>query len=627
MGRDQGRRRSLRSAITVITFGLLASTLVLSFIGYQALQHASDTRIARFEQTTTASTLTSELLMALVNQEAGLRGYLSTGKPSFLEPLRSGELDERRTRSNIWVALEALDDPELKQRMLALVGAIDDWHRTIAGPQITQRDDGALVDLPAALLAGKAAFDRIRSAHAPVMASIRAIAAGHAEDTRKTELLIRVLLVTLMLTVLVVALLGTRYLLRNTVRPLAELAQRAERHQGFPAPRSDEPIREVHALSRALSQLDDTVRVREAELAQLHGDAVALAKFGEYVQQLSDEEELHDSLERVIHQVSAPSQTNIMIRNASKNRLEVVRPPLPIEDQTKHPILNEPIKCRAVRTLREVSANSDSSTACRCELGVPKDGSYLCVPMLAAGELIGVTNLQSAERDHFPPATAQAVQGYTGFASATVSSLRLIAATRERALRDGLTGAYNRAFLGEYLAKTLAMARRRSTTFGVLMVDLDHFKKINDVHGHLVGDQAIVAREVSPGADPRERCCGALWRRGVRGPADRCGPRWRDADRRADPRRGRIDARDVRRRRAPRPPPRQHRRGDVPDPRQQRAIAARRGRRRAVSRKARGPQPGRDGSGCAGARARAAEDDLRVSRHGHDENPRVSVSA
>jgi diguanylate cyclase (GGDEF)-like protein len=325
------------------------------------------------------------------------------------------------------------------------------------------------------------------------MAAIRARAVAYNEEAHETEQLIRVLLAALLLTVLVLAVVGTRYLLRHTVRPLAELAQRAERQQGFPAPRADEPIREVHALSRALSQLDDTVRIREDELAHLHEDAVALAKFGEYVQQLSDEEELHDSFERVMTSLGAPSKFNIMIRNASKNRLEVVRPQVSVEEQVKHPILSEPLKCRAVRTLREVTANADSPMVCRCELGVPGEGSHLCIPMLAAGELIGVTNLQSAQRDHFNPALTQAVQAYAGFAGATVSSLRLIAATRERALRDGLTGAHNRAFLGEYMTKTLAIARRRSSQLGVLMVDLDHFKKINDVHGHLVGDQAIVA--------------------------------------------------------------------------------------------------------------------------------------
>jgi diguanylate cyclase (GGDEF)-like protein len=184
---------------------------------------------------------------------------------------------------------------------------------------------------------------------------------------------------------------------------------------------------------------------------------------------------------------------HVMIRNASKNRLEVLRPAMSADEQLAHPILGEPIRCRAVRTLREVSEDAGAATACHCALGVPSSGSYLCVPMLAAGELVGVTNLQAAEAGHFTPDRVRALQGYVGFTSATVSSLRLIAATRERALRDGLTGAYNRAFLAEYLHKTLASARRRGAPLAVLMVDLDHFKRINDEHGHPAGDAAIIA--------------------------------------------------------------------------------------------------------------------------------------
>jgi diguanylate cyclase (GGDEF)-like protein len=182
-----------------------------------------------------------------------------------------------------------------------------------------------------------------------------------------------------------------------------------------------------------------------------------------------------------------------MVCNTSKNRLEVMRPELAIDEQLKHPILTEPLRCRAVRTLREVSANANDPTACKCALGVPAQGSHVCVPMLAAGELVGVANFQASAPDHFAAEDVRQLQGYLGFAGATVSSLRLIAATRDRALRDGLTGAYNRAVLGEYLTKVLASAKRRKAPLSALMLDLDHFKRINDQHGHLAGDQAIVA--------------------------------------------------------------------------------------------------------------------------------------
>jgi diguanylate cyclase (GGDEF)-like protein len=117
----------------------------------------------------------------------------------------------------------------------------------------------------------------------------------------------------------------------------------------------------------------------------------------------------------------------------------------------------------------------------------------LCVPMMAAGELVGVVNLHAGQPDYYDDGRTRALHGYIGFAGGALASLQLLAATRERALRDSLTGAHNRAFLSEYLPKTIAGAKRHQSQLAVLMTDLDHFKRINDEYGHPVGDQAIVA--------------------------------------------------------------------------------------------------------------------------------------
>ncbi len=64
---------------------------------------------------------------------------------------------------------------------------------------------------------------------------------------------------------------------------------------------------------------------------------------------------------------------------------------------------------------------------------------------------------------------------------------------REQLNRDGLTGVYNRAFFDEALAHQLALARRHGHPAALLMLDLDHFKQINDRDGHQAGDRALVA--------------------------------------------------------------------------------------------------------------------------------------
>lgn len=62
---------------------------------------------------------------------------------------------------------------------------------------------------------------------------------------------------------------------------------------------------------------------------------------------------------------------------------------------------------------------------------------------------------------------------------------------RELALRDPLTGLYNRRYLTERLVEEMARASRQKQPLSYLMVDIDHFKKLNDTYGHLAGDKIL----------------------------------------------------------------------------------------------------------------------------------------
>jgi diguanylate cyclase (GGDEF)-like protein len=62
---------------------------------------------------------------------------------------------------------------------------------------------------------------------------------------------------------------------------------------------------------------------------------------------------------------------------------------------------------------------------------------------------------------------------------------------RQLSQNDALTGLYNRAWLSEMLGKFVARARQDGRPLSVVMIDLDHFKRFNDTHGHLLGDTAL----------------------------------------------------------------------------------------------------------------------------------------
>lgn len=82
----------------------------------------------------------------------------------------------------------------------------------------------------------------------------------------------------------------------------------------------------------------------------------------------------------------------------------------------------------------------------------------------------------------------------------------------ELASHDRLTGLYNRLALMELMEHHLALARRRRSPLALLMLDIDHFKVVNDQHGHLVGDEVL--RQVAQRAQARLRGADLLARFG-----------------------------------------------------------------------------------------------------------------
>jgi len=93
--------------------------------------------------------------------------------------------------------------------------------------------------------------------------------------------------------------------------------------------------------------------------------------------------------------------------------------------------------------------------------------------------------------------------GADGFLSKPVEPARLVAEVRLRAermrtlrslmVRDSLTGLFNHKTILEFLASNLGVARRAQNALSFAMIDLDHFKAVNDRHGHAAGDQVLMA--------------------------------------------------------------------------------------------------------------------------------------
>jgi len=92
------------------------------------------------------------------------------------------------------------------------------------------------------------------------------------------------------------------------------------------------------------------------------------------------------------------------------------------------------------------------------------------------------------------PFSADELTRFENFVCALVYPLRNAVTYRlavERALRDPLTGALNRAALEEALQREVEVARRQAAPLAVLVIDVDHFKAVNDTYGHRFGDDVL----------------------------------------------------------------------------------------------------------------------------------------
>lgn len=212
-----------------------------------------------------------------------------------------------------------------------------------------------------------------------------------------------------------------------------------------------------------------------------------------------DKEELARNLRRFVGSELPIRQLTLMEVNHSLNQLRPLY--ATHEEPCQVEILHEPRQCFVYRSNSRLIQTAEQTLCSVC----PREEheAMLCKPLVAGSQEIGVCKVVIDERELQERWRFVAEPGeklnladaflstYVDLTSLSLSSLKLMESYKNQAITDPLTGIYNRRYIIEHLSGLLNLSKRTENPLSVFMIDVDHFKRLNDEYGHKTGDMVL----------------------------------------------------------------------------------------------------------------------------------------
>lgn len=381
------------------------------------------------------------MMIAMLDQQSALRGYALTRQESFLDPYRSGTSEFEQALA----AAERLANRDLRTRIDAQVAAARAWQ------ELAERHLRALrSSRPDAAPAGgdvrrKDVFDRFRAANAALQDEV-----GRDID-RQLGLAATLALRTVLGLSLLFGAINYFAIERQALRN-----RRHEKHE---------------------------LRARQAQ-----------AEFTETMQVMRDEGEAYRLVKRYLERSIDGTRVTVLNRNNSDNRVTAATS-LAGDDGLREALKSAvPESCLAIRLGRTFERHGNDEPLLSCELCAAAP-AVVCVPSLVSGDVIGAVQVrhdESLERETIERMVTTVAQS-----APVLANLRSLAIAETRAATDALTGLPNARACHDNLKRMIAHAGRTLSPLSAVMLDLDHFKQVNDQFGHGAGDDVLAATGVT----------------------------------------------------------------------------------------------------------------------------------
>jgi diguanylate cyclase (GGDEF)-like protein len=431
----QTARTNLLAIGVMALVALMGLSAVVGF-----LTSASD--LARLREERLVTRQLREFQQALVDAETGVRGFVLTGKVEYLEPYIAGtrvldaqgeaavdELEAQAGGGNAGLGHAATVLTELRQTWRAAIDLAENDRLSDAQALLVQKQAKPLMDGMRHLIISDL--------------DARTVAASDADRRLTLE--------------------QNLLLLINPIGALIAFAA-----TGFAFWRSSRD-----AQARELAQQEMRTLFEMTEMLQSAGDR----------------EDANAVLRATAQKLLPGFAGTLYVFNNSRDRLDLSTR-WGKEDETGIPDHIGPQACWALKRGKPHVNHAGTGLTC-AHPGLGE--ATLDIPMTARGELYGLLQI-----GYSGPAAGERLSRILPLANAlgdamslSLSSNALRDRLRNQALRDGLTGLYNRRFLEEMLERLTQDAHRRGVPLSAVMIDLDHFKRLNDQFGHATGDAVL----------------------------------------------------------------------------------------------------------------------------------------
>lgn len=444
----------------------LVGVLVNSFIVYGNLRALSEAT-GSVRHTLITERLMSDLLTTLLSAENGQRGYLISGGQRNLAQFyeASGALPQKLAALRQEVSDNPLQVSRIAQLQATIKSKLEDMSATIqsgivgAGDSLAAGEHGRA---PVSIAASQAILQEMAAEEAQLLAEREKI-----YDARWRISVVSMLAFAVTSGVLILALFI--------------LVRRENRHR----------LKSAAVHGRQVVEIERTLRTLELERNQI----ARINEISSFLQSCTSLQEIGSLLSAFLERLFPTQSGALYLYAASRNQL--VRHAQWGGGGSAEVVQTE--QCWALRR-GQIHRSGAATPVCTHHEEHVSGREGLCLPLVAYGETIGLLSFsakpdhgQAGEGDTFDSSTSHFAEMVARQISLAVANLQLRDTLKDQAIRDPLTGTFNRRYLQLVGEKEIAQSLRLKQPLAVVMLDVDHFKQFNDVHGHAAGDLVLVS--------------------------------------------------------------------------------------------------------------------------------------